>query len=60
MGRAKSKSRVVVKVSPRKALAKVRKPVPRPTRVAESDRAYHRAAAKRGTREIIVTEQEGC
>lgn len=60
MAHRKPKSRIVVKVSPRQALAKVRKAVPPPTRVEQGERAYDRAAAKRATREIVVTEEEGC
>lgn len=60
MAHGKPKVRIVVNVSPRRALAKVRKAVPPPTRIAQSGTAYDRAAAKRETREIVVTEEEGC
>jgi hypothetical protein len=49
-----------IKLSPRRALAKVRKPLAPPSRVEEDRSRYRRAAERRRTREIIVDEGQGC
>ena len=54
------RTRRVVKVSLRRALAEVRKPLPSPTRIDEGTRIYQRGRARRATREIIAEEMGGC
>lgn len=49
-----------IKLSPRTALAKVRKPLAPPSRVEEHPSRYRRAAERRRTREMIVDEGQGC
>jgi hypothetical protein len=49
-----------IKLSPRRALAKVRKPVAPPTRDEDLPSRYRRADQRRRTREIIVDEVQGC
>jgi hypothetical protein len=53
-------SRRSVKISPVRALAEVRKPVPAPTRIEDGVRIYRRAGDRRATREIIADETGGC
>lgn len=48
-----------IKLSPRRALAKVRKGMAPPTRIEDFGR-YRREEERRGTREIVVDEIEGC
>jgi len=48
-----------IKLSPRRALAKIRKPVAPPSRVEEVG-SYRRSMERRRTREIIVDEIQGC
>lgn len=52
--------RRVVKISPGRALAEVRKPVPAPTRIEPGGRAYRRVRNRRAAREIIAEEVGGC
>jgi hypothetical protein len=52
--------RQAVKVSPRRALAEVRKPLPAPMRIEEGIRVYRRGRGKHATREIIAEEIGGC
>jgi len=50
----------MVKISPRRALAEVRKPLPAPTRIDKGDGVYRRGRDRRATREIIAEEAGGC
>jgi hypothetical protein len=50
----------MVKISPRRALAEVRKPLPAPTRIDKGDGVYRRGRDRRATREIIAEETGGC
>jgi hypothetical protein len=52
--------RRVVKISPGRALAEVRKPVPVPTRIEPGGRTYRRVRNRHATREIIAEEVGGC
>jgi hypothetical protein len=52
--------KTAVKVSPRQALAEVRKPLPAPTRIEEGIRVYRRGRVRYTTREIIAEEMGGC
>jgi hypothetical protein len=54
------RSRRTVKISPLRALAEVRKPVPAPTRIEDGARIYRRGRDRRATREIIADETGGC
>ncbi len=49
-----------IRLSPRRALAEVRKPLPRPMTVEPDERRYLRARERRVTREIIADEAGGC
>ena len=49
-----------IRLSPRRALAEVRKPLPPPTTVEPDERLYLRARERRVTREIIADEAGGC
>jgi hypothetical protein len=59
-GKQAKRTRRVVKVSPRRALAEVRKPLPAPMRIDEGSRIYRRGRQRRATREIIAEEMGGC
>ena len=54
------RSRRTVKISPLRALAEVRKPVPAPTRIEDAARIYRRGRDRRVNREIIADETGGC
>lgn len=56
---AKSRAKTI-KVSPRRALFEVRKPVPGPTKVEPTVRRYRRTRERRVTREIVAEEAGGC
>jgi hypothetical protein len=49
-----------IKVSPRRALFEVRKPVSGATKVEPSGRRYRRTREHRVTREIVADEAGGC
>ncbi len=57
---AAKRGRPTVKLSPCRALAEVRKPVPAPTRIDEGAHIYRRRLERRATREIIAEEMGGC
>ena len=52
--------RSAINVFPRKALAQVRKPIAKPTRVAEGKRRYQRHREQHEVRGIVAGETEGC
>jgi hypothetical protein len=49
-----------VKVSPKRALAQVRKAVPGPSRIEEDARRYRRSRQRRLARDIVADEMAGC
>jgi len=49
-----------IRVSPRRALAEVRKAVPAPSRIEEDRRRYRRSRQRRDSREIVADEMAGC
>jgi hypothetical protein len=55
--RRRAKSTSAKRKSP---MAKVRKPVPRPTRVAESDKAYRREREKEKLRRVAPNQESDC
>ena len=49
-----------IRISPKRALAKVRKPVAPPARIEDAPTRYRRAAERRRALAIIVDEVQGC
>jgi hypothetical protein len=57
---AGKRTKRTVKISPRRALTEVRKPLPAPTRIDKGIGVYRRGRDRRGTREIIAEDTGGC